>query len=64
MLFFLVFHLFLKELLVLELFCFVLADNSKAPTDGGKLSSRQIAFITVSAVVGCVVALFAIYVIR
>ena len=64
MYFFLSFSFVLKESLVLELFCFVLEDNSTPPTDGGKLSSKQIAFITVSAVVGCVAALFAIYVIR
>ncbi|XP_020629978.1 uncharacterized protein LOC110067043 [Orbicella faveolata] len=41
-----------------------LQDNSTTPTNGGKLSNKQIALITLSVVVGCITALFAIYLIR
>ena len=53
-----------KFMLSIQLFCFLLVDNSTTPTNGGKLSKKQIALITLSAVVGCITALFAIYVIR
>jgi len=39
-------------------------DNSTTPMTGGNLSGKQIILITVSVVVGCMTALFAIYVIR
>lgn len=48
----------------MQLFCFILKDNSTTPMTGGNLSSKQITLITVSALVGCMTALFAIYVIR
>ncbi|KAL9978321.1 hypothetical protein ACROYT_G015821 [Oculina patagonica] len=39
-------------------------DNITSPQTGGKLNSKQIALITVSVVVGCIIALFVICVIR
>ena len=36
--------------------CFFHVDNSTPPKNGGKLSSKQIAFITVSVVVGSITA--------
>ena len=35
-----------------------------SPKNGGELSNKQIALITVSVVVGCITALGAVYVIR
>lgn len=46
------------------LFLLYSSDNTTLSNNGGQLSSKQIAFITVSVVVGCITALFALYVLR
>ena len=62
--------LFLNESLVRNSFvtarhvCFFHVDHSTPPKNGGKLSSKQIALITVSVVVGCMSALVAVYLLR
>ena len=44
--------------------CFFHADNSTSPQNGGKLSSKQIALITVSVVVGSITALVGVCFLR
>ena len=62
--------LFLNESLVRNSFvtarhvCFFHVDHSTPPQNGGKLSSRQIALITVSVVVGSLTAVIAVYFLR
>ena len=45
-------------------FCIFHVDNSTPPKDGGKLSSKQIALITVSVVVSSITASVAVYLLR
>jgi len=44
--------------------CIFHVDNSTPPKDGGKLSSKQIALITVSVVVASITASVAVYLLR
>lgn len=44
--------------------CFFRVDNSTPPQNGRKLSSKQIALITVSVVVGSLTAVIAAYFLR